>query len=93
MIGVVLKDWAKTADVFHLDVSYHLPTLQELETAIDFVDAALNESIGFFDRTAFENEPSKKEDRNRELNYINHIMFGASRLLKRPTNQKLATNL
>lgn len=78
--------------MFHLDVSYHLPSTKELETVIDFVDMSLNESIGILKRAIHDNEPSKKEDRNRELNYMNHIIFGASRLLKRPA-EKIVSNL
>jgi hypothetical protein len=66
--------------------------VQELEVVIDFVDTGLNESMNFFTRSVFNNEPSRKEDRNRELNYINHVVFGASRLLKRP-NRPSITNL
>lgn len=85
----VLKDWAATTDVYHLDINYHIPSVKELDTAVEFTEAALNESMSFLTRSIVNNEASKKEERNRELNYINHIVFGAARLLKRPARNTI----
>ena len=35
---------------------------------------------------------STKEERNRELSFINFLLYGACRLLKRPSNQKYISN-
>ena len=90
-----IRDWGCKGDLFNLRINYHMPTVKELETAIDFTRAALNESYKFLTESIIQgkhetssNATSSKEERNRELNYINHIIYAASRLLKRPTSVK-----
>jgi hypothetical protein len=74
-----------------LKADFHKPTQVELETAIDFAKAGLEESFKFLTESILNNKNeaslssmSSKEERNRELNYVNHIIYAASRLLKRP---------
>jgi hypothetical protein len=85
------KDWGCYGDLFNLKVDFHKPTQIELETAIDFAKAGLEESFKFLTESILNNKNenslstlSSKEERNRELNYVNHIIYAASRLLKRP---------
>lgn len=64
--------------------------MQELETALEFARSSLSECYKFLTETVINNKTdtllASKEERNRELNYINHIIYAASRLLKRPTD-------
>ena len=92
-----MKDWACTGDLFRLNIDYHIPSVEELSIAIDFTDRELNKSIDFLTKSILLNTDnqlnnSTKEERTRELTYINFIIYGASKLLKRPTNKTFKTN-
>ena len=88
-----IRDWACTGDLFKLNINYHIPSVKEIEAALEFVESSLNKSVEFLTNSILSSAndealtSSTKEERNRELNFINHIMYGASRLLKRPANR------
>ena len=71
--------------------------MAELETAIDFLEEQLNKSIRFVSESIMKSgngqtlSKSSKEERNRELSYINLLIYGASTLLKRPSGKKSIT--
>jgi len=71
--------------------------LKETSVAIDIVNTSLNESMEFLKKSIILNKFNKnsskilKEENYRELNFIYHVLYGASRLLKRPSNRKTAT--
>lgn len=80
-----------------LNIDYHIPTVREVETALEIVGSSLTESMNFLKRsiffsgslaTAAKQSKITKEENYRELNYIYHIMYGASCLLKRPVNRE-----
>lgn len=52
----------------------------------NIIDDALNESMRFLNKSLILNNPDNvtKEENYRELNFIYHILFGSSRILKRP---------
>ena len=84
-----IRDWSINGDIFNLNIKYHLPSLREIEVALDFVDIFVKKSTEFITEHIILSHndealsSSKKEERNRELNYLNHIVYGASRILKR----------
>lgn len=82
-----------------LNIDYHIPTVREIETALEIVGSSLSESMSFLKRSIFfsgalataaakQSSKISKEENYRELNYIYHIMYGASCLLKRPVNRE-----
>lgn len=91
-----IRDWGLTADLTNLNVKYHIPSQKEIETALDFIEVFLKKSMKFLsDSVLLRNEEnlstSTKEERNRELKYIYHIIYGGSSLLKRPSELKKCT--
>ena len=60
---------------------------------IEIVDKALNESMNFLRNSIIMSNPKKstKEENYRELNFIYHILFGSSRILKRASH-KISTD-
>jgi len=83
--------------LFRLNIDYHIPSVEELTVAIDFTDLELNNSIDFLTKSILLNTDDQltsttKEERSRELTYINFVIYGASKLLKRPTNKTFQTN-
>ncbi|CAF0770306.1 unnamed protein product [Brachionus calyciflorus] len=78
-----IRDWAKNGDIFNLGLKYHIPSVEELETCLDFVNENLTQSFSFLTRTINDMSLTSKEERNRELNFVNHLMYASSRLLKR----------
>jgi hypothetical protein len=93
-----LKDWGKYVKVDDLHIDYHLPCLDEISAALDLTGSILTESINFLKKSILyprkdESRGSKisKEENYRELNYIYHIVYGASCLLKRPSNRQFIT--
>jgi len=93
--------------VSELNIDYHIPTVREIETALEIVGNSLTESMSFLKKSiffnkrddlsnnsTFGNKQSKiaKEENYRELNYIYHIIYGASCLLKRPVNREFVTD-
>jgi proteasome activator subunit 4 len=92
-----IRDWARNGDIFDLNIKYHLPSVREIEVALDFVETFLKQCTDFISVAILENKndegltSSSKEERNRELNYVNHIIYGASRLLKRTSHHKYVT--
>lgn len=53
----------------------------------NIIDDALNESMRFLNKSLILSNPDNvtKEENYRELNFIYHILFGSSRILKRPS--------
>lgn len=88
-----VRDWACTGDLLKLNIDYHIPTVDELSIAIQFTDTQLNYSIDFLTKSVILNDLAltSKEERTSELTFINFIIYGASKLLKRPSNKKLIT--
>ena len=99
-----LKDWGLYISVNELNIEHHIPSVKEIETALEIVGSSLTESMSFLKKSIFfskrdellnsSNKQSKiaKEENYRELNYIYHIMYGASCLLKRPVNREFITD-
>lgn len=86
-----------------MNIEYHIPTVKEIEIALEIVGSSLNESISFLKKSIFpskreemqngnKNTKITKEENYRELNYIYHIIYGASCLLKRPINREFVTD-
>lgn len=71
-----------------LKIEYHIPNLQEISTALDITSSNLNESMSFLKKSILRKNESNKEDNYRELNYIYHIVYSSSTLLKRPSMLK-----
>jgi proteasome activator subunit 4 len=90
-----IRDWGCNPEKSNLNLKYHIPSLKEIEVSLEFVDIFLKDSIQFLTESVLlsKNEESlttsSKEERNRELKYIYHIIYGASSLLKRPSNSKI----
>lgn len=87
--------------VNELNVDYHIPTVREIETALEIVGNSLTESMNFLKKSIFFSKREEtcqkqskilKEENYRELNYIYHIIYGASCLLKRPVNREFITD-
>ena len=78
-----IRDWARTGDIFNLGIKYHIPSVQELESCLDFVNDNIDESFSFLTNTINNMSVTCKEERNRELNFVNHVVYAASRLVKR----------
>ncbi|RNA03229.1 proteasome activator complex subunit 4B-like [Brachionus plicatilis] len=87
-----VRDWAKTGDIFNLGIKYHIPNVQEIEACLDFINDNLNESFDFLTKTIDDMSRTSKEERNRELNFVNHLMYSGSRLIKRAVNYKNVTD-
>ena len=92
-----IRDWGRNPDKRDLGIKYHIPSVREIEVALDFVHDFLSESVHFLTESVLQNTnadlgltSSSKEERNRELKYIYHIVYGASSLLKRPSNPRIA---
>ena len=79
-----IRDWAKTGDIFSLGIKYHIPNAQEIEACLEFINENLNESFEFLTKTIDDMSRTSKEERNRELTFVNHLMYAGSRLIKRP---------
>jgi proteasome activator subunit 4 len=96
-----IRDWGRTADLTNLNMKYHIPSQKEIETALEFANSYLRKSMKFLNDSVLlakntnddnlSTTSTTKEERNRELKYIYHIIYGGSSLLKRPTNQKVCT--
>jgi hypothetical protein len=93
-----IRDWGIKGDLYDLKSDFHVPNVRELETAIDFAKQSIDESFKFLTENVLNNKNenplstlSSKEERNRELNYVNHVVYAASRLLKRPSDCKIIT--
>ena len=90
--GVFTDEFEKTWQAHFLN-----KTTKELSSAIDIINTSLNESIEFLKKSIILNKFNKnsskilKEENYRELNFIYHILYGSSRLLKRPSNRKTIT--
>lgn len=84
-----IKDWGRVISIDELEVEYHIPTVEELSTALDIVGKTLNDSMNFLRKSILQKKDDKtmtkigKEEIYRELNIIHHTMFGSSALLKR----------
>jgi hypothetical protein len=75
-----------------------MPSEKEIQTALNFVSSTLNESMSFLRKSilsAFTSNNNKKEsvkitkeETYRELNFVYHVVYGASCLLKRPTSNR-----
>lgn len=87
-----IRDWAKTGDIFNLGIKYHIPSAQEIESCLDFIHENLNESFDFLTKSIDDMSRTSKEERNRELTFINHLIYSGSRLLKRPIKYKNVTD-
>ncbi len=77
-----------------MNITYYIPSVAELTTAIDFIDSELNKSMKFLSDSINSGKQltnSTKEERNRELTYINFLLYGGSRLLLRATTQGAIT--
>lgn len=66
-----IRDWASTGDIFNLNLRYHIPNVQEIQVALDFVNLGLKESIQFLTESILSTKnsdsltSSSKEERNR----------------------------
>jgi hypothetical protein len=91
-----IRDWGKYIAVDELTIEYHIPSVKEIETALEIVSSSLNESVNFLKKSIFfdrsGNNKILKEENYREMNFIYHIIYGASCLLKRPTNREFVTD-
>lgn len=68
--------------------------MQEISTALEFTSSVLNDSMLFLKKSILKKNEmrdfkSTKEDNYRELNYIYHVVYSASCLLKRPQTHKI----
>ncbi len=89
-----LKDWAATGNIYALKVKYFTPSIEELVPALEFINTQLNISMKFLDESIHRSASlasSTKEERSRELNYINFLVYGGSRLLVRVSGQAYVT--
>ncbi len=82
----------------NLNVNYFIPTVRELTIATEFVNKELDISMEFLNKSILLNNDIQKnlsnltkEERNRELAFISFLLYGSSRLLKRPSNQNFIT--
>jgi proteasome activator subunit 4 len=86
-----IRDWSRRANIYRLNINYHIPSSQELQCAIDFLTLNLNKSEEFLNKSILTEAntltTSTKEERHREFTYINYLVYGSSRLLKRPSSQ------
>lgn len=71
-----------------LKIEYHVPNLQEISTALEITNWILNESMSFLKKSILRKTESNKEENYRELNYIYHVLYSSSTLLKRPSMLK-----
>ncbi len=92
------KEWGTYVKVSDVNIEFHLPCTEEISAALDLVGSILNESISFLKKSMLYNRKDEgrnskisKEENYRELNYIYHIIYGASCLLKRPANRQFIT--
>ena len=89
-----IRDWGCTADIYKLNIKYHIPTVEELEFCIKFTNTHIQSSYKFLTENLINSSSlmstTLREECSRELHYFNNIIYGASRLLKRPSS-KFAT--
>ncbi len=90
-----VKDWGIYISLSDLSFTYHIPSSQELKLVIRLVENALNQSISFLSKSILHEKLASnlnvsKEENYRELNFIYHILYGSSRLLKRPGEKNIA---
>ena len=90
-----IRDWGFYINPIELNFEYHIPNVREVSVALELTSQILSESMSFLRKSilGIKKDEAKmvklsKEDNYRELNYIYHVIYGASCLLKRPTNQK-----
>ncbi|CAF1136134.1 unnamed protein product, partial [Brachionus calyciflorus] len=95
-----IRDWGLYIDPKSLNIEYHIPNVQEISTALEITNSVLTESMTFLRKSILglnskkedsDSNKFSKEDNYRELNYIYHVVNGASCLLKRPNTQKYVT--
>ncbi|RMZ93913.1 proteasome activator complex subunit 4, partial [Brachionus plicatilis] len=87
------RDWGKYISPDELKIKYHIPNVQEISAALDITSSVLNESMSFLKKSFLRKNESRdfrstKEDNYRELNYIYHLVYSSSCLLKRPSSKK-----
>ena len=70
-----------------------MPREYELAAAIDFVAEQIDRSVEILSDSIIKTDPVKttKEEKIRELTFLNFLMYGASTLLMRPTQKRFMT--
>jgi len=85
-----IRSWGHYITLKELKVEYHIPSKEELKKVISIVEATLNESMEFLNKSLVDGQAAgsvTKEENYRELNFVYHVLFGASRILKRPEHK------
>jgi len=85
-----IRSWGKYISLEEFKVDYYTPSKQELKKIVGIVEVTLNESMDFLSKSLMVDRESgsiTKEENYRELNIVYHVLFGASRLLKRPSHK------
>ncbi len=61
-----------------------------MKSIVKIIDKALNDSIKFLNKSIILSNPDNvtKEENYREFNFIYHILFGSSRILKKASHLK-----
>ena len=79
-------------------MNYYIPSVKEITLAAEFANHELDVSMRFLNESVLLSSSnqqmvskSTKEERNREMSYINFLLYGGSKLLKRASNQKMVT--
>lgn len=86
-----IRYWGKYVSYKELKINYHIPTSKEIKTVIHFVNSTMNESMNFLNKSILRGSiKSTKEENYRELNFIYHVLYGSSRILKRGSHKILS---
>ena len=75
-----VRDWGKYGDLNNLNINFHIPSENELKTAIEFVQFYIQQSI---DNLRKNSTNMHKDERFKELSLIYNLITGSARLLRR----------
>ena len=86
-----IRFWGKYVSCKELKINYHIPSSKEIKAVVHLVNTTMNESMNFLNKSILRGSiKSSKEENYRELNFIYHVLYGSSRILKRGSHKTIS---